>query len=84
VDTESEHFFVMVGEVFERARMARLAVEVATSDGSCLAGVPHARGVAPEDPDQLDHTGFARQLSMDGEPVCLQEIVEVRLRRPGA
>jgi hypothetical protein len=83
VQTLREHYWVMIGEICELARTGRLAVEVTTGDGRTLDGIPSPHPVNPDDAAQVDDTGFANDLAVNGEVVGLMDVVELRLRMPG-
>ena len=83
IETFREHYMVLVGEVCELARAGGLAVEVTTRGGRRIRGVPEPRPVNPDDPDEVDDTGFANDLTVDGEVVGLVEVTEIRIPAPG-
>ena len=83
MDTAAEHYFVIVGELCENARLARLPVEVRTRDGRWVRGVPYTRPAGPStSAEELDHTGFAHDLLVGTETVALSSIVEISVASP--
>lgn len=78
-----DHFYFLVGTACEHARTGKLPVAVITRDGRTLQGVP-----APQDAgtasaaEEVDDSGFARRLEIDGDPVALDTIVELRVCLP--
>lgn len=79
---ETAHFLVMVGDACDGARLAGLPVEVTTRDGRRLCGVPSPRE-ASTPWQEVDDTGFENELILGGAAVALDQVVELRLRRPG-
>jgi hypothetical protein len=77
----SDHYFVMVGEVCEAARLARLAVRIKTRDGRSVLGIPEPMPALAQE-YELDDTGFQNRILVDGIPLQLSEVVEVRLLAP--
>lgn len=82
MNIETEHFLILVGQVCDQARMAKLAVEVRTREGRSYTGVPAPRRARPGDPREVDDTGFTNELEVDGEMVRLDEVLEICLRMP--
>jgi hypothetical protein len=77
----SDHYFVMVGEVCEAARLARLPVRIKTRDGRSVLGIPEPMSAYAGE-FELDDTGFQNRILVDGIPLQLSEVVEVRLPAP--
>ena len=68
----------MLGDMCAAASLARLSVEVITEDGKRVTGVPSPH--TPVDGDEVDHTGYANELLIDGQSVRLDTIVEITVR----
>lgn len=78
------HFHVMVGNCCDGARLAGLPVRVELDDGSVVEGVPsQSATVAFDAADQLDHTGVAQWLELDGTPVELERVRSYSVARAG-
>ena len=84
MDSLAGHFLVMVGEACEHARTGRLPVDITLRDGRHIQGVPAPRTVEPGNPTEVDDTGYAQEFVVGRDVVHLDEIVEVRLLRPGS
>ena len=83
LDAVRDHFFVMVGDVCENARVARLPVEALTRDGHRAVGVPQPQPAEEAEPGhEVDQTGFARELRIGDEVIALDSIVELRISLP--
>jgi hypothetical protein len=82
METVFEQYFLMVGELCEHARLARLPVEITLQSGRAIRGIPDPEQIADEDPDMLDHTGFADRLHVGGVTVKLHDVAAVCVRRP--
>ena len=80
---ETAHFLVMVGDACNSARLASLPVEVTTRDGRRLSGVPVPQEASTPQ-QEIDDTGFKNELILDGVSIALDQVVELRLRRPAA
>lgn len=67
----------MVGDFGYSARLARLPVELITSDGRCHRGVPSPRQAGA---DEVDATGYNREYEVGDEIIALDDVVEFRVR----
>lgn len=82
-DPVRDHFFFMVGSACENARVAHLPVEAVTRDGRRCVGVPQPLTAEEADPgEEVDHTGFARELTIGDAAVALDSIVALRISLP--
>ena len=82
VDDRVAQFLVSVGRLCGDAHLGGFAVRLTLLDDSELRGVPEP----PAETDgagQLDDTGFADQLSVDGVVVALSDVAEASIERPG-
>jgi hypothetical protein len=78
-----DHFFVMIGDICANARLAGLPVVAVTGEGRRVWGIPRPRTVGSSpDPQEVEGTGFARDLVIGDETVALDAVVELRIRLP--
>jgi hypothetical protein len=82
VDDSVAQFFVSVGRLCADARLAGLTVCLQMVDGRQVVGVPEPPPET-EAADELDTTGYADAVSVDGVNVRLSDVVEASVRRPG-
>ena len=80
MDDRSAHFFTLVAEVCESARLARLPVQLVLVDGTRLEGHPQARPAG--DDSSLDDTGYADVIDLGEQHVPLSDVLEAAVRRP--
>ncbi len=81
MDERVAHFFVCVGRMCGDARVARLTVSLTLASGEQVVGVPELPRET-EGADELDTTGYADAVTVDGVTVPLSDVVEARIRRP--
>jgi hypothetical protein len=81
MDDRVAHFFVSVGRLCGDARVGRLVVRLRLANGEELVGVP-APPRETEAADELDTTGYADALTVDGVAVPLSDVVEASVARP--
>jgi hypothetical protein len=81
MDDRVAHFFVSVGRLCADARVGRMVVRLSLTSGEEILGVP---GPPPETEgaDELDTTGYADVLTVDGVAVALSDVAAVSLARP--
>jgi hypothetical protein len=77
-----EHFFVMLGELLDAARIGGVPVRLTLSDGRVIEGIPSARMDDASGAEELDDTGYARRIRLAGERVDLTEVCEAAIVRP--
>jgi hypothetical protein len=84
VDNE-DHFFVMVGQLIDNARIGGIALIFDLSGGEVVKGVP-SQGASTQSPDdnELDHTGYARRVELDGIGVDLADVRRATVVYPAA
>jgi hypothetical protein len=82
VDDRSSQFFVAVGRLCTDARLAGLTVRLSLDNGEQIVGVPEPPPET-EGGDELDSTGYADKVSVDGVAVPLSDVIEASVRRPG-
>jgi hypothetical protein len=81
VDDRVAQFLVSVGRLCGDAHLAGFIVRLSLVDGSELVGVPDP----PDDVEgagQLDDTGFADALRVDGVTIALSDVSEASILRP--
>jgi hypothetical protein len=83
VDDRIAQFLVSVGKLCADARLGGLIVGVRLVDGTELLGVPEPPDEI-EGAGQLDDTGFADALRVDGVTVPLSDVAEASIHRPSA
>jgi hypothetical protein len=75
------HFLVLVGNLCNDARTGAFAVEVRTEDGRLHEGVPDPTP-AYRGATEIDDSGWAEDLRINGGQVRLQDVREIRVVRP--
>jgi hypothetical protein len=81
VDDRAAHFFISVGRLCGDARVGDLVVRLTLASGQEIVGVP-APPRETDGADQLDGTGYADALTVDGVAVSLSEVVEASVAHP--
>jgi hypothetical protein len=81
VDDRISQFFVTVGRLCADAGLAAMTVCLSLENGDEVVGVPKPPPEA-EGADELDSTGYADAVSVDGVAVPLSDVVEASVRRP--
>jgi hypothetical protein len=81
VDDRVAQFFVSVGKLCADARLAGLTVCLTVVGGHQFVGVPEPPPETEAD-DELDTTGYADAVSVNGVKVRLSDVVEASVRRP--
>jgi len=81
MDDRVGHFFVSVGRLCGDARVGGLVVRLRLLSGEEVVGVP-APPRETEGADELDATGYADALTVDGVPVPLSDVVEAAVAHP--
>jgi hypothetical protein len=81
VDDRVAQFLVSVGKLCEDAHLGGFAVRLTLLDDSQLAGVPEPPAETAG-AGQLDDTGFADRLTVDGVVVALSDVAEASIQRP--
>ena len=77
-----DHYIVLVGDVCDAARLAKLPVRVTTRAGQSVLGVPETALARQGEPGEIDDTGYLNRLVIGGVTVALDQVVEVRLAAP--
>jgi hypothetical protein len=81
VDDRAAHFFVSVGRLCGDARVGELVVRLTLVSGEEVVGVP-APPRETDGTDELDGTGYADALTVDGVAVSLSDVVEASVAHP--
>ena len=81
MDDRVAHFFVSVGRLCGDARIGGLVVRLTLVSGEEVAGVPGLPRET-EGADELDGTGYADALTVDGVAVPLSEVVAASVGHP--
>jgi hypothetical protein len=81
MDDRAAQFFVSVGRLCGDARVGGLVVRLTLVSGQEVVGVP-APPRATEGADELDGTGYADVLAVDGVAVPLSDVVEASVAHP--
>jgi hypothetical protein len=81
VDDREAHFFVTVGRLCADARIGGLRVRLTLGSGEQIVGVPDPPRETLAS-DELDTTGYADEVTVDGATVRLSDVVDASLRRP--
>jgi hypothetical protein len=81
MDDRAAHFFVSVGRLCGDARLGGLVVRLTLMSGEEVVGVPGSPHQT-EGADELDGTGYADALTVDGVAVPLSEVVAASVGHP--
>jgi hypothetical protein len=81
MDDRVAHFFVSVGRLCGDARVGGLVVRLTLVSGEEVVGVPGPPRET-EGANELDGTGYADALTVDGVPVPLSEVVAASVGHP--
>ena len=81
IDDRTAQFLIIVGDVCESARVARLPVTVQTYDGRSLTGVP-GRAASMGGDSQVDETGMRRSIAVGDEDVELETVSTITVDVP--
>jgi hypothetical protein len=78
-----DHYFVMVGQTLDNARIGGVLVRLTLSEGGVVEGVPVAplSGVWPA--EEVDDTGYGRWISLGGTTVDLADVRQATIVHPG-
>jgi hypothetical protein len=81
VDTV-EHFFVMVGQLWDSAYIGRLLVRLTLNDGRVVECVPMGPASDLARSEELDDTGYVRWLDVGETRIDLADVRLVSVERP--
>jgi hypothetical protein len=77
-----DHFFVMVGQILDEARIGGLIVRLTFGDGGVVEGVPAAPASSDGAGEEIDDTGYRRWISVDGRTLDMTDVCEAAIVRP--
>jgi hypothetical protein len=81
MDDRVAHFFVSVGRLCGDARVGGLVVRLTLVSGEEIVGVP-APPRETDGADELDGTGYADAVTVDGVAVPLSDVIEASVAHP--
>jgi hypothetical protein len=81
VDERTAQFFVTVGRLCADACIADLSVQLHMASGDVLTGVPRPPPRA-DGHEEVDDTGYADELEIDGVQIALSDVVGATLNHP--
>lgn len=81
MDERAAQFFLSVGRLCADARIGGLTVRLRLAGGDEMVGVPEPPPQT-EGPEEMDSTGYADSVSVDGIAVALSEVVEATVSHP--
>jgi hypothetical protein len=77
-----DHFFVMVGQLLDNAKIGGVLVRLTLSDGRVVEGVPDAATLDLPLGAELYDSGYARWIGLAGSSVDLSDVRDVTIVRP--
>jgi hypothetical protein len=81
VDTV-DHFFVMVGQVLDDARIGGVVVRLTLTDGTVIEGVPSEPVADASQGDEIDDTGYGRWIEVAGARIDLVTVRQATIVHP--
>ena len=81
MDDRHAQFLILIGELCLAAANGKLPVTFETTDGSRLIGIPEI-STSPGGDDEVDDTGLAGTIHVDGRPMRLQDILRCTITAP--
>jgi hypothetical protein len=81
MDDRVAHFFVSVGRLCGDARVGGLVVRLTLVSGEEIVGVP-APPRETDGADELDGTGYADAVTVDGVAIPLSDVIEASVAHP--
>lgn len=83
-EERDHHFFSMLGDAVEAARLGRLRVRVELDDGSVVEAVPEESPLADgKDVTEVDSSGVRADLELGDTIVMVRRIRRFTVDRPG-
>ena len=79
----ADHFFVMVGQLIDNARIGGIPLVFSLCGGEVVEGVPSEAAFTLEPDEELDDTGYARRVALAGIAVQLADIRRATVVHPG-
>ena len=77
-----DHFFVMVGQVLDDARIGRVLVRLTLTGGAVVEGVPSEPVAGASDGDEIDDSGYGRWVTLAGTEVDLTAVRQATILHP--
>jgi len=81
MDERAAQFFLSVGRLCADARIGGMTVRLRLAGGDEIVGIPQPPPET-EGPDEMDGTGYADSVSVDGVAVSLSDVVEATVSHP--
>jgi hypothetical protein len=78
----AEHYFVMVGQLIDGARIGGLAVILDMGDGDAIEGVPSRTSPTVSPAEELNDTGYARRVDLAGGSIDLADVRRATIVHP--
>jgi hypothetical protein len=78
----SDHFFVMVGQLIDNARIGGIPLIFDMRGGEVVEGVPSEAAFSASPEQELDDTGYARRVQLAGIAVDLADVRRVTVIYP--
>jgi hypothetical protein len=79
----SDHFFAMVGQLIDSARIGSIAVILDVEGGDVIQGVPSEPASSVRPVEELDDIGYARRVELAGVSVDLADVRRATVVHPG-
>ena len=80
---DADHFFVMVGQLIDNARIGGIPLIFSLRGGDVVEGVPSEAAYTASPEQELDDTGYARRVELAGIAVELADIRRATVVYPG-
>lgn len=77
-----DHFFVMVGQLLDNAKIGGVLVRLTLSDGRVVEGVPDGAMLDVLLGAELYDSGYARWIGLAGSTVDLSDVRDATIVRP--
>src|SRR4051812_27553985 len=77
-----DHFFVMVGQVLDDARIGGVVVRLTLHDGAVVEGVPSEPVADASRGDEIDDTGYGHRIEVAGASVDLATVRQATIVHP--
>jgi len=78
----SDHFFVMAGQLIDNARIGRIPLIFSLSDGEVVEGVPSEAASPARRTTNVDDTAYARRVELAGIAVDLADVRRATVVHP--
>ena len=81
MDDQRAQFLIMVGDACVAAGLASLPVQLLLRDQARVQGIP-SPSAESDTSQEVDHTGYAQDLLIEGSRVSLEDVVAFEVRSP--